>query len=71
MATAIELAAYLVELKAARSAILLAKSYTVGNRVMTKADEKWVSAEIAETEYRLSIRTRGNRVEPRFLNNRG
>lgn len=71
MATKAELVAYLVELKAARTAVLQMKSYNIGGMTLTRADEKWIASEIQETEYRISLKSRGNTVTPMFLNNRG
>lgn len=71
MATITELTTYLAELKAARTALLTGKSYQIGDRQLTRVDERWLSAQISETEAQISLRRRGNSVEPRFLNGRG
>ena len=71
MATLSELTTYLAQLKAARTAILDMKSYTIGEHSLTRADEKWISSEIKEVESRIAMKSRGNSVQPVFINNRG
>ena len=71
MATLSELTTYLAQLKAARTAILDMKSYTIGEHSLTRADEKWISSEIDVTEAKIAIKSRGNAVTPVFINNRG
>ncbi len=64
--TTTQLQAYLAELYAARSAILLRKSYNVGGKSLTMADEKWISSEITTTENKINGRTHGRTLNPVF-----
>jgi hypothetical protein len=57
MQTAAELQAWLTKLYAAREALLLGKSYVINGRGVTRADENWITAEIARTEARLARRS--------------
>lgn len=61
-----QLQAYLAELYAARSAILLRKSYAVNGKTLTMADERWITDEIAKTENRINGRTHGRTLNPVF-----
>ena len=66
-----DLNTYLTALYAARTAILLRKSYAIGGKTLTMADEKWISSEISETEMKLSRRSNGEgSMNPVFTNNR-
>lgn len=64
--TTTQLQAYLAELYAARSALLLSKSYSIGGKNLTRVDEKWLSDEIAKTENRVNGRTYGRTLNPVF-----
>lgn len=57
MQTAAELQAWLTKLYKAREALLLGKSYVMNGRGVTRADERWISEEIARTETRLARRS--------------
>lgn len=57
MQTAAELQAWLTKLYAAREALLLGKSYVINGRGVTRADENWITAEIARTEAKLARRS--------------
>jgi hypothetical protein len=59
MQTAAELQVWLTKLYAAREALLLGKSYVVNGRGVTRADEAWITAEIARTETKLMRRSGG------------
>lgn len=66
-----DLQVYLTSLYTARTAILLRKSYSIGGKTLTMADEKWLSSEITETELKLSRRNNGGgSMNPIFTNNR-
>ncbi len=63
-------ASYLAALIAARTAILAGKSYTIGNRSLQRADEQWISSEIARLELRYARSTRGVSSVPVFTSSR-
>lgn len=65
-----DLEAYLTQLETARTAVLLGKSYSMGGRMLTRADERWISSEIEKTEGRLSRRSVGNSTTPVFIGSR-
>jgi len=65
-----ELQTYLTALYAARTAILMGKSYSIGGANLTRVDEKWLSSEISKTEGRISLRSSGGVVVPVFINSR-
>lgn len=66
-----DLQTYLTALYAARTSVLLRKSYAIGGKTLTMADEKWISSEITVTEQKLSIRAGGGGcVNPIFMNSR-
>lgn len=66
MQTAAELQAWLSKLYAAREALLLGKSYVVNGRGVTRADENWITAEIARTETKLTRRSGGGGTDVIF-----
>lgn len=55
--------------EAALEAVLTGKSYQINGRSLTRADEGWITRELAAIENRLSIRANGGsiHVEQRFL----
>lgn len=70
MPTTAQLEAYLAELYAARSKVLLRKNATISGRAVTSADEKWISDQIKETESKL-YRRGGGDTSVRIVFDRG
>lgn len=67
-----QLTTYLQQLYAARTALLTYKSTTVAGTTVTKADEKWISSEIARVERIINIRNgNGAGSSARVIFNRG
>ena len=61
----------LAKFEAALDAILLNKSYTIGNKTYTRADENWLTKQIEILESRIYRRSGGvSRAEHIFVPNR-
>jgi len=63
MATTASINAYLVTLYAAREAVTNNKSYTSGSMTYTRQDLATIEDLISKYEGRLSLRTRGSRLD--------
>jgi len=61
-----QLQTYLAELYAARSALLLRKSVSIGGKTITMADENWLKNEISVTESKISGRSNGRTLNVVF-----
>jgi len=70
MPTTAQLEAYLAELYAARSKVLLRKSATISGRAVTSADERFIAEQIKETENKL-YRRGGGETSVRVVFDRG
>ena len=71
MPTIAQLEAYLAELYAARSAVLINKNYQVSGQAVTRADERWIAEQIAATERKIYKRNNNGEASHRVVFDRG